>query len=237
MSAAEAGRRISTLAILCDIPLLLLMLVGAPCFPCLLTAGLIALTYFAFTRFRPLRHAVLAGVWGILFIMDIGTLISGAVSPWALQPADEPLARVYFSPSCGACLKLILDTPHKEAQRTDWCPVAKNDRDIEAVALMKQAVKKGIPLREAVIRASEYTADPDAPTPDITIPEMLRLRAQLWINRAHVLHGGQYLLPYRQTYGFTRSGPSRGSRLSDTTLPLATSFPPEMCNGSATPCD
>ena len=201
------GHTLAGLALLGDIPLLLLMLFSMPCFACMLAALCIALAFMAFKepvtgmrrhRPSPLIPALLV-VWSILFIATTGLLLRGTVSPWAIAaPTGQPSVSVYFSFDCAACRKLIFAMSPDTAKTVAWYPVAENAESATAALVMEQALQHGLPMSDALREAR--AAEP-ATVGQRLAPSWWMMQIRLWINRSHVLLSGHDLLPMVAFHG------------------------------------
>ena len=204
----QAGRCLAGLALLADLPLLLLMLISAPCFACMIVALCIALTFIAFREpaaswsARPqntLFSRMLLLIWSLLFTATVGLLINESVKPWAISsPTGQASASVYFSFDCSACRKLIFSMSPDMAETMAWYPVAENAGDATAAIAMARALKNGLPMADAL---REARAAGSSPSYQRLAPSWWMMQIRLWINRSHVLLAGQDTLPMVEFYG------------------------------------
>ena len=204
----RAGRALAGLALLGDLPLLLLMLFSLPCFVCMLAALCIALTFVAFKETeisafgrRPstLGPALLL-VWSFLFVATTGLLLRGTVSPWAIAaPNGQPGVSVYFSFDCAACRKLIFSmAPDTARNNVAWYPVAENADNATAALAMEKALQNGLTVADALREARAAT--PSSAWQKLA-PAWWSMQIRLWINRSHVLLSGHDTLPMVQFHG------------------------------------
>lgn len=204
----RAGRCLAGLALLADLPLLLLMLFSAPCFACMLAALCIALGFIAFrapaeswsarTRSTPPARVLLA-VWSLLFIATAGLLVNEMSKPWAIvSPAGQASASVYFSFDCAACRKLIFGMPPDMAGTLAWFPVAESADSATAALAMERALKNGLPVADAL---REARAAAPASVWQSLSPSWWDMQIRLWINRSHVLRSGRDILPMVEFHG------------------------------------
>ena len=201
------GYALAGLALLGDIPLLLLMLFSMPCFTCMLAALCIALTFMAFrepaggmlrSRGTPQRPVVLV-LWALLFIATAGLFLRGTVSPWAIAAPDgQPSIRVYFSFDCAACRKLLFGMSSDMASTVAWYPVAEGAESATAALAMERALQNGLSVADALREAR--AAEP-ASVGQRLAPSWWIMQIRLWINRSHVLLSGHDLLPMVEFYG------------------------------------
>lgn len=222
------GLLLSGMGLVLDGILLLIMLVTAPCFNCLLIALMLALTYATFRaaehdyRRGPLGLSILLAIWSVLFVVNAGGIVRSSVGPWALEipasrtatssrmeaisPAssDDAAVHIYFSPSCTACQGLVAAAGGEHGmgpgQQAAWYPVAEDSRDIIIIADIINRMRTGASLDIAMKAA--LVAAPDRVSPwNLSSPSMLALQFRLWRNKAHVLETGSARLPFVEFRG------------------------------------
>lgn len=271
---AGLGAVCAGLGVALDCLLLLIMLFTAPCFNCLIVGLLLVLTFVAYraaARREQRRHdaaflSPLLAVWVLLFVVDAGCLIHGSLGSWALaEPADgaEPSVRVYFSPSCVACVSLVRAYDADRSGAAAWYPVAENDHDLLIIADMRRRLggegTEGVGDGAVSLAAALDAALADVPArfSSLTLvqPDYLWLRFRLWRNAAHVLDAGSGRLPFVEFHGVpailtappaatpsaSSPAPSGGTApLSAMPAPATPSLPfldvTGFCNGGDEPC-
>lgn len=244
VGAAGGGWFVSGVALGLDCVLLIVMALTAPCFSCMVVAALIALSYWRFREDVYLQQTMgrsgrentrswLLVLWSVLFVINVGLIARGAVTPWPMQlPEDDSVARVniYFSPTCGACRQLILGMPPEEAAQVAWYPVIEDGQSLPAIEAMHKAVMEGTPLRRA------FAASLDTPPPDlwtiISSPRLLLLQFRLWVNQAHVLRAGNSTLPFIEFRGLPEALLKSGSRPATPKPPTGGMSPANPTSGS-----
>ncbi len=200
------GAWLCAAALIADLALLVLMLLTAPCFSCLLIAFLMALCFSSFLRAlqtpwktsTPIAASCLLAVWGLFFVINAGLTLRESIRPWAISSpvAEAPRANVYFSTSCSACRRLVLGISPREAAKLAWYPIAEKDDDIYAVNAILQEMRQGLPLDIAFRKAT------DAPHAyALSLKDSLLLKVKLWINHSHVLLSGHDTLPFIEFFG------------------------------------
>ncbi len=201
LAVAAAG-----LALAADAIMLGIMLFTAPCLNCLAVGALIALCYLALrhdrSRGRPRGISILAALWTVLFLFNISGVLRDAAAPWSIAaPEGQPSVRVWFSPSCPACLQLVRQ--HGALPQAAWYPVAENADDLLRVKAIADGIAGGLPLPDAVARAGSGAQESGAPTSRFALlrPSMLLLQFRLWVNRAHVLSAQSSRLPFVEFLG------------------------------------
>ena len=244
-----------------DCLLLSVMLFAAPCFNCLIIGLLLALTYNAYRsavrqaeRRRPNTSvSPLLAVWSLLFVVNAGCLIRDSLDPWALvEPADasEAAVRVYFSPSCAACVSLLRSYDEAGSGPSAWYPVAENARDLMIIADMKRRMADqgtgGAAGLAAALDASLAAGPAQSPVSTQLRPGTLLLQFRVWRNAARVLRAGSGRLPFVEFHGVPaalHSALAKDGTASHAAAPQArTDALPFLsvsafCDGGDSPCD
>lgn len=211
---AALGRVVAGLGVALDCVLLGVMAMTLPCFACMGAGLLLALCYAAFRHAAcaPRRNmgqsapqrgvSALLAVWLVCFVMLAGVAAHTSMSPWAVRgPSGSDLeegsvgatVRVFFSPSCGACRRLALEMPVREAEKAAWYPVAEDERDLAVILALKRRLAMGDEALGPALAASLEA--PDLSFWEGLSPEMLLMRFRLWRNRARVIEAGEGRLP------------------------------------------
>ncbi len=189
------------LALAADCLLLALMLLTAPCLPCLGAAALMGLLFFLLRRDpddrrqNPARLPVLLFLWAVLFAASVAAAGAESLGRWVLYGAGDADRRVYFSPSCPACREAIAAF----AGHAAFLPVAENDADFVAIARMQAAAADGKTITEALAFALEGQGE------GLPLARSMLLRLRLWRNRAEVLRLGFDKLPLLTINGMPQS--------------------------------
>ena len=233
------GLALAGLFLLGDIALLALMAFIAPCANCLIIATLFAFSYAAFRAAKasprePLGFPWLLFIWALLCSSNLVSLAEERLSPWILQGTPEASVRIYFSPSCPACRDAIMGLL-PSAKDVAFIPVAENDDDLNAIAVMQGQIAEGSSFFLAYRRATEATPRPVAL---LSATQEASLRFKLLRNKAHVFAAGSNRLPLIQTHGLAKlPGIGSNAPAADATLPLQP-LEFEGCSGqpSAAPC-
>lgn len=198
--AASAGKipravpwlgRILILGLALDLLFLGWQLLYWPCLSCLVVALLLGATAAGFWRTYPqlcryLFKGVLLG-WLVLLIPSV--IAAGKevlLTPWALYgPADASI-RVFFSPTCPACVtevNKLLQSP--EVARMAFYPIAKNDRELRLLAaLLQEGVAQPADLGRLFSVDLEEAKDPS-----------LQLRWHLAKNKMALARHGAQTIP------------------------------------------
>lgn len=244
-----------------DCLLLSVMLFTAPCFTCLVIGLLLALTFSAYrsaVRQAERRRtdgsvSPILALWILLFIVNVGCLIRDSLAPWALvEPADgsEAAVRVYFSPSCAACVSLLRSYEEAGSGPSSWYPVAENERDVPLIADMTRRMAgqepAGVPGLAAALDASLAAGPVQSSVPAQLRPGTLLLQFRLWRNAARVLRSGSSRLPFVEFHGAPtalRQPPAHAKTAPHSHAPeaRASSLPflsvNAFCDGGDTPCE
>jgi hypothetical protein len=129
------------IGLLIDTAFLLWQVLYWPCSSCLAVALLLAACMLGFLWVFPAFRG--KGVWLALLVWFGVFAAVGAeagkelwITPWPMQGAVDAPVLVYFSPTCPACEKTVLDIlDHPDlALQTAFLPVAKNDEDLRRLA-------------------------------------------------------------------------------------------------------
>ncbi|WP_165079207.1 MULTISPECIES: hypothetical protein [unclassified Desulfovibrio] len=206
LGAAEWARIVAALAILGDICLLLLMAFTAPCISCLVAALLFAIIYFLLrrepapqSRMRPeeRRHSVLLWVWAALFVVNVGAVARSQADVWPiLDESENPVTRMFFSPSCRYCIEGI----NALSGNVDvaFYPLAETEADVWKVARMRALLDEGLNIAQALAQ-SQNVQEPSGFAS--WRPGMLLLRFRLLRNKAHVFAAGSQGVPFFEQRG------------------------------------
>lgn len=209
---AKIGLFIAGVGLCVDIILFITMVITLPCIACMFVGLLLALTFYFFRKRVFLagsdsediesNRSVILICWGFFFILNIILVIKGTVAPWALPVGDTSSSSsvaIYFSPSCMACQKLIMNLAESEVQKSSWYPVAEKSSDIAVIAKLDQLLKsKKFTLAEAF---SLSILTQPLTTLEKLSPNHILLQLKLWINRSHVLKNGDGRMPLLEIRG------------------------------------
>jgi hypothetical protein len=127
-----------------DLLFLVWQLLYWPCSSCLVVALLLGWTAVGFWRTYPrlCRH-LYKGVLLVWLALWIPSAVAAGkevlLTPWAIYGPADASVRVFFSPTCPACVtevnKLLQSS---EVARMAFYPIAKNDRDLRLIATLLQ---------------------------------------------------------------------------------------------------
>lgn len=213
LGRAKIGLFIAGFGLCIDIILFITMVMTLPCIACMFVGLLLALTFYFFRKRVFLAESdsediksnssVILICWGFFFILNIILVVKGAaVTPWALPVGDTSSSSsvvIYFSPSCMACQKLIMNLAESEVQKSSWYPVAEKSSDIAVIAKLEQLLKsKKFTLAEAF--SLSISAQPFTILEKLS-PNHILLQLKLWINRSHVLKDGDGRMPLLEFRG------------------------------------
>ncbi len=210
------------LGLLADLALLMLMLVTAPCFSCLVIALLMALSFFsmAFTRkFKSLTYTFLA-LWALFFIINAGAIAKSFVSPYTIYINPEykedvysSSMRIFFSPSCSACKEAVQLLGSEEMTiQADiaWLPVPESSADIILIVQLDRLINKGLSLKDAL---EEVLLSPQKSSFETLVPELI-MQIRLLINQALLNDRGTTRIPFVEYTGLP-------AHISNMNLPTA----------------
>lgn len=207
IGAAATGRFLAALFLACDICLLALMMVTAPCVSCLVVALLFAISYWLFRRrspapkrqnpAQPLRPSPLLWIWLVLFIVNLGQVARSQADVWPmLDESGEAHLRMFFSPSCAICVEGVNALSGNVA--TAFYPVAESDADVARIARMMALISEGESIAEALAASKDAKFDG---LWQAWNPGALYLRFRLLRNKAHIFAQGSQGVPFFERKG------------------------------------
>ncbi len=191
---------LASLALLCDIFLLLFMAVTAPCVPCLVVAAVMALLFLALQpgdSHGRKKGNVLLVLWLFAFCPNIVATVNETMGTWAMYGKDRADMQVFFSPSCPVCQETVTRLSANPDARIAFFPVAETPDDVATISAMQTSLEEGTSLLVAFNRALRASA------PDRDIP--LSLRWNLFRNKAHLGSLGVTRIPVIITNGVPKS--------------------------------
>lgn len=207
-----AARLMAMLALLADAALLVVMFLTAPCFDCLVVAALMGCCYYSL-RQQPetsgmfkveASHSLLLPVWFGLFLGNAVLAVNERLPLYALGNTRSSEVRIYFSPSCSACREALLAL----GNTASLLPVEEQEGDFEAILRLRELLKTGTPLREALARSLNEAE----PVPSVPVAERALLAVQLVRNKAALLRQGFRAVPLIQINGMPGYTPHRIDR-------------------------
>lgn len=209
---AKLGLIIAGIGLCIDTVLFIIMAMTLPCMSCLFVGFLLAITYYFFRKTVLLaelseentetKRSFLLLCWGLLFLVNIVLVFRGLIVPWALPVGDTSSlssVSIYFSPSCAACQKFIMNLPESEVQKSTWYPISERSEDIAVIARLEYILKsRKITLAEAFTLS--VSTEPFTILEKLS-PECILLQLRLWVNKAHVLEEGDGRMPLLEFRG------------------------------------
>lgn len=202
-----AGRFCASLFLLCDIGLLLLLALTAPCISCLIAAIFFVALFLAFRssetgqirreKAYSQSHA-LAWIWLLLFTVNVGTVVRSQFGIWPILGEGEASAtKMFFSPSCSYCREGI----NRLSGNVDvaFYPLAENHADISRIEKMQEMLDQGMNIAEAV--GAVQTVEYEENWKFMLSPRGLLLRFRLLRNKSHVLSAGTQAVPFFEHRG------------------------------------
>ncbi len=204
-------RNLLALALIADSLLLMLMMITAPCFNCLIVACLYALSFGAlYFREKKESMKIIFIVWSLLFIVNVGGLVKNMVSPYSIyvnplhqkkfENPQNATMRIYFSPSCTSCREIVnLLGSLERTQQGDiaWFPVAENEEDIVLIRQMENYILQGDNLKEALEKTLE---NPEKATFSNFFVDFI-MQCRVLINQSHLNQAGTSRIPFVEYTG------------------------------------
>lgn len=228
----------ATAALLADAVLIVIMLFTAACVSCLGVAAIVGLLFLALRRHMTARVMHAPGpsfmflAWCGLFIAAIASAATEFVEPWDIAESGGQNRRIYFSPSCPACR----DAVTVFAGNAAFIPVAEKDSDYAAIRVMREEIKKGSTIVEALRASDTAQGEPFS-------LETALFRLQLLRNKAEVLKLGFDKLPLIMVNGIPQDLRPQNAGQNSRGAAGSSALPPELsaldaCDGNTPePCD
>lgn len=184
---------ISLFALTVDCLLLLVMFVFGSCLPCLGAAvfiaalyGIAALGYCGSKSSCKFLLPLIA--WGGLFLAAVVSVGVEQLGVWQISGEPRAERKVYFSPSCPACLDAI----GIFSGRAAFIPIAERKGDYEMLLAVQVTMSKGWGFEEALLHVMQ--APPETPIKQ-TFWESVLTRGMLLRNKAELSRMGVDRLP------------------------------------------
>ena len=204
----SVARILAMLALFADAILLVIMLLTAPCFECLVVAAIMALCYYSL---KPTQDGWFAGVevspsllLPVWFGLFLGNSVLAVNEQFPLQPIGNVRnaeVRIYFAPSCRACREAV-SSPLGATM--ELYPVLEREEDFDSFLRLIAMLKDNVPLNEAIMRSINEAE----PVPSVSLYERMVLTVQLLRNKAALLRQGIHGLPLIQANGWKVEKPS-----------------------------
>lgn len=211
---------LATLFLLGDFLFLAAMFFVAPCTSCLGAALLIFLTWKSLRlegqmliKPRRILTGALAGIWFLLFMLNLGPALGELIPAWALPGINtaEHKTGIYFSPSCPACREAV----QYFSGQASFYPLAENDEDYARIAVMAEMTENGASPAEALASVLEAAEKGIFQAPALTLAEEILLRIKIMHNKAMILRLQAGSLPVLIFEGL----PAVWTRRTDRTTP------------------
>lgn len=174
--------------------LLAVQAVTAPCANCLAVAGLLGLTALLLLRRQTLLAKVTA-VWAMLFVAALSGVFRDQLAPVPAYGSAESATKVFFSPSCPACRRVIHDLAERTELHGDLAlyAVAKSEGDLAGIQRFHAELTRSGDLAKAV-EACFSPADETVAQP--TWSESLAIRAASLRNKSFLARSGVSSVPF-----------------------------------------
>lgn len=203
------ARMLAGVALFLDAILLMIMLLTAPCFDCLVVAVLMGLCYYllrcsAHTDgwFIGSGHprSLLLPVWFGLLLGNAALAVDEQIPLYNIGAPQAKELSVYFSPSCPACRDALLAF----GQTAALYPVEESGEDLASIIKLEALLNAGIPMEDALRRC----LDRDEPEPVLHVYARTLLQAQLLRNKAALMRQGFRALPLIRINGMPGGSPN-----------------------------
>ncbi len=151
---------LASLCLLLDCGLLAWMAFSAPCFNCLVAGLLFLLLFFGCLKAAGAQGAAgraLVILWLFVFSPNFFGAAIGEIRPWPVYGPPEATVKLFFSPSCEACKRVIFHfLPHDEGGLGLY-PVLINIGDLRRMVVMEDSLATGRDIGQAILDARNET--------------------------------------------------------------------------------
>lgn len=169
--------------------------VYVPCSFCLAAGGLFLVIAVASEVERGWRDRVvlssLLPVFMLLLSVNAVSLIKNGIGTWRIAGDGNPDVDVFFSPTCPACIEMVLGMAKTEGS-VGFVPVAKSARDLLIISYLEARVAGGEGFVPA-FQKFNLSGSQDALLQGMGVP--MRLRARVWLNKLLLLWKGESRVP------------------------------------------
>lgn len=174
--------------------LLAIQAVTAPCASCLVVAGLLGLTALLLPSRQMLRGKVMA-VWAVLFVAALSGIFRDQLSPVPAYGRSDAAIKVFFSPSCPACRRVVYDLAERTELQSDLAlyAVAKNESDLAGIQRFHEQMAVSGDLAKALGACFNPAEEPAAPP---TWSELLAIRTASLRNKSFLARSGASSVPF-----------------------------------------
>lgn len=238
-------RLITAAALFLDLFLFVVMLTTTVCYMCMGAGVIFACSYYAvrYENRRPIEpypKTLLLTAWGILFIALAGSAVNASQDAYPLVQAENPTTKVFFSPSCSACKKLI--QAEYANKNIAWYPVEENEDDIWRIIYMQERLLAGDNLYQALEKAEQAKPEEKAGLLDGLDGDYWHMQYEVWKNSA-IVKRRSTVLPFAEVYGVPTSLTVPTVRLQNSVQEQAETVQrligqdTELCGDQTKPCD
>ncbi len=199
-----------SLALLADAGLLGVQALTAACMNCLAVATLLG---FMGLMVFPLRSklSLLLVFWAFFYVAGLMSAAGELLGPVPFYGQADARTRIFFSPTCPACAKLVKQTVAAGGLNADTAlfTVAKNDEDARRIARLNAAVLSGQDVATALETCFDQAADLDA------LPPSWKIRIDSFRNKSFLARSGAKSIPYVFSDAFMFTGEEKAAVTPD----------------------
>lgn len=155
------------------------------CVSCLVVAALIGMILFLHPRGK---SSFWRAAWLVCFLVALLSLTKAELmGPQPAYGSQEAPIKVFFSPSCRSCRELLGDILKQKVlfSQTALFPVAKNEKDLQKLAVLLELLKKGVDLSVAL----DLSDKPSKPQ------SYLGVQWMSWRNKSFLIRNGYSQVP------------------------------------------
>lgn len=189
--------------LLIDVGLLGLLALTAPCMACLIAGFLLLLLFIVLASPVGLLGRVIVIAWLLVFSPNVIGAMKSVTDPWPVYGESNAPIRLYFSPTCPACLLSANEALEVYPDSSALFPLAKSDSDARMIAALVRHLADGNSMPKDLSVFFEKTATGVLPEPK------LELRWQLFRNELSFSSMGAEQVPFLMISG--RPGPLPGA--------------------------
>lgn len=132
--------------LLIDVGLLGLLALTAPCISCLVAGFLLLLLFFVLATPMGMAGRVIVIAWLLVFSPNIIGAMKSVTDPWPIYGEGNASIRLYFSPTCPACLLSANEALAVYPENSALFPLAKSDSDARMITALVRHLADGNPM-------------------------------------------------------------------------------------------
>lgn len=184
----------------CDIPLLVFLVLTAPCAKCLAVGLIFFWTACAADYWRipspgkRFSHRAVPCIWLVAFAMNLGVVASDTIPSWSM--AGDPKTAIlvaYVSPTCPYCLKAI-ERYERHGDKVAFLPIIKDRSDFSRIVCARLLAEKEPERALSGVMAEAGREDYERPSTPVLVSR-LPILLRCLVNTARSLSSGAHIVP------------------------------------------